>query len=98
MRPGNKSRISLQLDERTSRLTPPRSTTSLKHGSTGSHGAEYVFVDVPYAKLNVDNTTRYSITHEAMTALRAFMAIITSGTVHADLASITASSDWAEAM
>ncbi|KAK1834292.1 hypothetical protein QBC39DRAFT_379844 [Podospora conica] len=74
------------------------STTSLKHGSTGSHGAEYVFVDVPHLKLNVDNTTRYSITHEAMMALRVFMADITSGTVYADLASIRASSDWAEAM
>lgn len=33
-----------------------------------------------------------------MTALRNFMADITSGTVYADLASIRASSDWAEAM
>lgn len=53
---------------------------------------------MPHSKLNVDNTTRYSITHEAMTALRLFMADITSGTVYADLASIKASSDWAEAM
>ncbi len=74
------------------------STTALRRGGSGSHGAEYVFIDVPVAKLNVDNTTRYAVTHAAMMALRGFMERITSGTGHADLSSLDYTSDWVEAM
>ena len=60
--------------------------------------ADYVFVDIPTEKLNVDNGTRYTITHEAMTALRYFMTSITTGTVNAGIKTLSSSSDWAEAM
>ncbi|KAK0629998.1 hypothetical protein B0T17DRAFT_206942 [Bombardia bombarda] len=72
------------------------STTTLQHGS-GIRGTEYVFVDVPEG-LNTDNGTRYSVTHEAMTALRGFMAGVTSGTVSADVNVVDYTSDWVEAM
>ncbi|KAK5663561.1 hypothetical protein OQA88_3992 [Cercophora sp. LCS_1] len=71
------------------------STTAL---SRGSHGAEHVFVDIPFHQLNADNRTRYAVTHEAMTAMRGFMASTTSGTVHADSMTVDYTSDWVEAM
>lgn len=72
------------------------SNTTLQHGN-GFHGSEYVFVDIP-DKFNGDNTTRYSVTNEAMIALRGFMADVTSGTLHADINMLDYSSDWVEAM
>ncbi|KAK3336707.1 hypothetical protein B0T19DRAFT_396425 [Cercophora scortea] len=72
------------------------STVALQHGS-GLRGSEYVFVDIP-TQLNVNNGTRYSVTYEAMSALRSFMAAVTSGTVYADFNTIDYSSDWVEAM
>ncbi|KAK3694910.1 hypothetical protein B0T22DRAFT_86826 [Podospora appendiculata] len=72
------------------------STTALQHGS-GLRGSEYVFVDIP-SQLNVNNGTRYSVTYEAISALRSFMAGVTSGTVYADFSTIDYSSDWVEAM
>ncbi|KAK0731355.1 hypothetical protein B0H67DRAFT_69886 [Lasiosphaeris hirsuta] len=74
------------------------STTALKQGGSGAHGAEYVFVNIPSSQLNVDNGTRYAVTHEAITALRGFMTAITSGTVHADASALDYTSDWVEAM
>lgn len=72
------------------------SNITLKHGN-GFHGSEYVFSNIP-RKFNVDNTTRYSVTHEAMTALRGFMGDVTSGTLKADVGGLDYSSDWVEAM
>ncbi|KAK3393681.1 hypothetical protein B0H63DRAFT_555011 [Podospora didyma] len=72
------------------------SNVALNQGS-GSRNSEYVFVDIP-DELNVDNSTRYSVSYEAMTALRSFMTTITQGTVGTDFSSIDYSSDWVEAM
>ena len=73
------------------------STATMRRDSS-SHGAEHIFVDVPADQLNVDNSTRYTVTHEAMTALRLFMTGVTTGTVYADVSRIDYSSDWVMAM
>ncbi|KAK4170371.1 hypothetical protein QBC43DRAFT_348861 [Cladorrhinum sp. PSN259] len=72
------------------------STTSLAL-SNSAHGGEHVFVNIPKS-FNTDNTTRYAVTHEAMLALRSFMASITEGTVTTTLNTLGSSSDWVEAM
>ncbi|KAK1755252.1 hypothetical protein QBC47DRAFT_423380 [Echria macrotheca] len=74
------------------------STTALRRGGAGSHGAEHVFVNMTADTFNMDNGTRFAVTHEAMEALRGFMASITQGTVYADAGTIDSSSDWVEAM
>src|SRR5205823_1003775 len=73
-------------------------TTALRRGGAGSHGAEHVFVNMTADMFNMDNGTRFAVTHAAMEALRSFMAGITSGTVYADVGTIDSSSDWVEAM
>ncbi|KAK3354672.1 hypothetical protein B0H65DRAFT_504715 [Neurospora tetraspora] len=74
------------------------STTELAHAGGGNlHGAGYSFIGLP-EHLNADNTTTYSVSNEAITALRTFMADITSGVVRADTNMLDYSSDWVEAM
>ncbi|KAK3388887.1 hypothetical protein B0T20DRAFT_456901 [Sordaria brevicollis] len=72
------------------------STTELAHGGN-LHGAGYSFIGMP-EKMNADNTTTYSVSNEAITALRTFMADITSGVVRANTNMLDYSSDWVEAM
>lgn len=74
------------------------STTTMRTGGGRSYSAEHVFVNIPVDQLNVDNRTRYAVTHEAMAALQGFMTSIITGTVYADVSKIEYSSDWAEAM
>jgi hypothetical protein len=69
------------------------STTTVGRSGTGSRGVEHVFVNIPANQLNVDNRTRYAVTHEALTALRSFMADTTVGSVYADVGNIDYSSD-----
>ncbi|EGO51662.1 hypothetical protein NEUTE1DRAFT_89265 [Neurospora tetrasperma FGSC 2508] len=74
------------------------STTERAHVVGGNlHGAGYSFIGLP-DYLNADNTTTYSVSNEAITALRSFMADITSGVVRADTNMLDYSSDWVEAM
>ncbi|KAK3950306.1 hypothetical protein QBC32DRAFT_372077 [Pseudoneurospora amorphoporcata] len=72
------------------------STTELAHGGN-LHGAGYSFIGLPES-MNADHTTTYSVSNEAITALRTFMADITSGVVRADTNMLDYSSDWVEAM
>ncbi|KAK3329518.1 hypothetical protein B0H66DRAFT_526903 [Apodospora peruviana] len=72
------------------------SETTLEHGN-GLRGTQYVFSNIS-DNLNVDNKTRYAVTHEAMTALRGFMTDVTYGTVRANAYTLDYSSDWVEAM
>ncbi|KAK0747922.1 hypothetical protein B0T21DRAFT_446740 [Apiosordaria backusii] len=65
--------------------------------TNSAHGAEHVFINIP-SNLNTVNTTKYAVTHEAMLALRNFMASITMGTVTTTLNTLDSSSDWVEAM
>ncbi|KAK4228529.1 hypothetical protein QBC38DRAFT_508850 [Podospora fimiseda] len=65
--------------------------------TNSAHGGEHAFVNIPKL-FNTDNSTRYAVTHEAMLALRNFMASITVGTVLTTLNTIDSSSDWVEAM
>ncbi|KAK4191790.1 hypothetical protein QBC35DRAFT_459828 [Podospora australis] len=73
------------------------STTTMSLTNSARRG-EYRFVNIPDHQLNTLNTTRYAVTHEAMLALREFMASITSGTVTTTLNTLYSSSDWVEAM
>ncbi|KAK3500819.1 hypothetical protein B0T13DRAFT_510882 [Neurospora crassa] len=74
------------------------STTERAHVVGGNlHGAGYSFIGLP-DHLNADNTTTYSVSNEAITALRTFMAGITSGVVRASTNMLDYSSDWVEAM
>lgn len=90
--------ITVNLGIQNESLVGSWSTTVLGRGAAGSHGAEHSFVDVPADELNVDPGSRYAVTHEALTALRSFMAGVTTGTVYADVSHIDYSSDWVEAM
>ncbi|KAK4195837.1 hypothetical protein QBC40DRAFT_310375 [Triangularia verruculosa] len=65
--------------------------------TNAAHGSQHVFISIP-SSLNTVNTTKYAVTHEAMLALRNFMASITMGTVTTTLNTLDSSSDWVEAM
>ncbi|CCC09223.1 hypothetical protein SMACR_04982 [Sordaria macrospora] len=72
------------------------STTELARGGN-LHGSGYSFIGLP-ENMNADNTTTYSVSKEAIIALRTFMAGITTGVVRADTNMLDYSSDWVEAM
>ncbi|KAM7193569.1 Protein of unknown function (DUF3176) domain containing protein [Naviculisporaceae sp. PSN 640] len=89
-------KISVAAGKQTQDIIGDWSNTTLRHGN-GFRGSEYIFTNIP-KQLNVVNTTRYSVTHEAMLALRTFMAGVTSGTLKAEVGGLYYSSDWVEAM
>jgi hypothetical protein len=93
----NSYHISISDGSQNETLLANWSNTTTVYGSSESSGSEYVFVGMPQ-EMNLDNETRYTVSHDAMTALRNFMTSITSGTVYADESTMQSSSDWVEAM
>nr|XP_036581537.1 uncharacterized protein CTRU02_08587 [Colletotrichum truncatum]KAF6789888.1 hypothetical protein CTRU02_08587 [Colletotrichum truncatum] len=60
-----------------------------------AHDNEYVFVDIP-ASMNVAGESRYSVTHQALMALRRFVDPLVEGTYEKQNTIINFSSEWAE--
>lgn len=90
------SKISVAAGNRVQGIIGDWSNTALRHGNR-FHGGEFIFTNIP-SKFNVENATRYSVTHEAMTAPRGFMVDVTSRTLEADFGGPDYSSDWVETM
>ncbi|OIW26081.1 hypothetical protein CONLIGDRAFT_717714 [Coniochaeta ligniaria NRRL 30616] len=88
--------LSVSQGQSNSSLLGNWSTTKFEYGSS-THGTQYRFLNIP-ASFNINNSTTYAVTQDAITVLRDFMASLTSGTVTINANVLDYSSDWIEAM
>ncbi|CAI0653480.1 unnamed protein product [Colletotrichum noveboracense] len=71
-------------------------TTRFKKANS-AHFGEYVFIDIP-GIMNVTNSSRYSVTKEALAALQRFTDPLLEGTYEKQYTIINFSSDWVEGL
>ncbi|KAI8242183.1 hypothetical protein K4K55_010935 [Colletotrichum sp. SAR 10_96] len=71
-------------------------TTRFKKDNS-AHFGEYVFIDIPEG-MNVTNSSRYSVTKEALAALQRFTDPLLEGTYEKQYTIINFSSDWVEGL
>lgn len=65
--------------------------------ATSAHLKEHVFTDMP-SNMNIQERSRYSVSHRAVEAIRSFMDFLTEGSYEKSFEIVNFSSDWIEAL